>query len=241
MQSLQAYRLDVKTERLVSYDGMLQDVPSPRKPNPARRSERSRRAVLDAARDLVSELGYTKVTIDAIAARAGVGKQTIYRWWPSKGAVIFDSFLELSEGGEGVRLPDTGDLEADLKTVMRATVAEFADPAFEAPVRALNMEIIGDSTLAALYREKLAGPVDEAKKERLRNAQRAGQLGADADLDLVLEVLYAPLYQRWLLRSGPLTPEYADALVEITLRAFGRRPAGPATMGTAVRPGAVRR
>lgn len=192
----------------------------PRKPNPARRSERSRRAVLDAARDLVSELGYAKVSIEAIAARAGVGKQTIYRWWPSKGAVIFDSFLELSEGEEGVRLPDTGDLEADLKTVMRATVAEFADPAFEAPIRALNLEIIGDPALAALYREKLADPVDEGKKVRLRSAQRAGQLADDADLDLVLEVLYAPLYQRWLHRSGPLTPEYADALVETTLRAF---------------------
>ncbi|WP_433465130.1 TetR/AcrR family transcriptional regulator [Spirillospora sp. CA-128828] len=191
-----------------------------RKPNPARRSERSRRAVLGAARELVTELGYAKVSIEAIAARAGVGKQTIYRWWPSRGAVIFDSFLELSAGEEGVRLPDTGDIEADLKTVMRATVAEFADPAFEAPVRALNLEIIGDPALAALYREKLAGPVDEAKKERLRSAQRAGQLAAGADLDLVLEVLYAPLHQRWLHRSGPLTPQYADALVETALRAF---------------------
>lgn len=211
---------EVKTERLVSLGVTIPTVSHPGKPNPARRSERSRRAVLGAARDLVSELGYAKVSIEAIAARAGVGKQTIYRWWPSKGAVIFDSFLELSETDEGVRLPDTGDLEADLKTVMRATVAEFADPAFEAPIRALNMEIIGDPALAAQYREKLAGPVDEAKKERLRSAQQAGQLAADADLDLVLEVLYAPLYQRWLHRSGPLTPEYADALVEITLRAF---------------------
>jgi AcrR family transcriptional regulator len=206
---------------------MLPDVsqpekPSPRRPNPARRSERSRQAVLAAARELVSELGYAKVSIEAIAARAGVGKQTIYRWWPSKGAVIFDSFLALSEGEDeaGVRLPDTGDLETDLKTVMRATVAEFADPAFEAPVRALNMEIIADPALAATYREKLAGPVDEAKKDRLRSAQRAGQLAADADLDLMLEVLYAPLHQRWLHRSGPLTPQYADALVETTLRAF---------------------
>jgi AcrR family transcriptional regulator len=201
---------------------MLPDVSQSRKPNPARRSERSRQAVLAAARDLVSELGYAKVSIEAIAARAGVGKQTIYRWWPSKGAVIFDSFLALSEGedDDGVRLPDTGDIEADLKTVMRATVAEFADPASEAPVRALNMEIIADPALAEAYREKLAGPVDEAKKDRLRSAQRAGQLAAGADLDLVLEVLYAPLYQRWLHRSGPLTPQYADALVETTLRAF---------------------
>ncbi|WP_327581736.1 TetR/AcrR family transcriptional regulator [Nonomuraea sp. NBC_00507] len=194
----------------------------PKQPDPARRNERSRQAILTAARELVSEVGYAKLSIEAIAARAGVGKQTIYRWWPSKGAVIFDSFLALSEVGpeESVALPDTGDLEADLKVVMRATVAEFADPAFEAPIRALNTEIINDPGLAAQYREKLAGPVDEAKKARLRSAQRAGQIRADADLDLALELLYAPLSQRWLLRSGPLTPEYADALVDLFLQAM---------------------
>lgn len=193
---------------------------NPASPNPARRSERSRRAILTAARELVSELGYAKVTIEAIAARAGVGKQTIYRWWPSKGVVIFDSFLALSEGDAGIQLPDTGDLEADLKTVLRATVAEFADPVFEAPLRALNTQITDDPELAALYRERVAGPVDQAKKQRLRSAQQAGQLHVDADLDLVLEVLYAPLHQRWLHRSGPLTAGYADALVDIALRAF---------------------
>ncbi|MEV4220281.1 TetR/AcrR family transcriptional regulator [Nonomuraea sp. NPDC049725] len=197
-------------------------MPESKKPNPARRSERSRQAILQAARELISELGYAKVSIEAIAARAGVGKQTIYRWWPSKGAVVFDSFLALSQdpAGESMALPDTGDLAADLKLVMRATVAELADPAFDAPIRALNQEIIGDPGLAAQYREKLAHPVDEIKKERLRSAQRAGQLDADADLDLVLEILYAPLYHRWLHRSGPLTDDYADALVEATLRAF---------------------
>ena len=197
-----------------------------KQPDPARRSERSRQAILAAARELISEVGYAKLTIEAIAARAGVGKQTIYRWWPSKGAVVLDAFLALSEAGpEGsMALPDTGDVAADLRAVMRATVAEFADPAFEGPIRALNAEIINDPALAAQYREKLAGPVDEAKKDRLRSAQRAGQLATDADLDLALELLYAPLYQRWLLRTGPLTPDYADALVEAFLRAM--RPAG---------------
>ena len=139
-----------------------------------------------------------------------------------QGAVVFDSVLELSAdpSGEVAALPDTGDLEADLRLVMRATVAEFADPVFEAPIRALNTEIANDTDLAALYRERLAAPVDDAKKARLRSAQRAGQLAADADLDLVLEVLYAPLYQRWLLRTGPLTESYADALVAAALRAF---------------------
>ncbi|SCG53910.1 TetR/AcrR family transcriptional regulator [Micromonospora halophytica] len=194
--------------------------PEVKTPDPARRSERSRQAILQATRELVSEVGYAKLSIEAIAARAGVGKQTIYRWWRSKGAVVFDSFLALSEGADGMALPDTGDIETDLKAVLRATVAEFADPAFEAPIRALNLEIAGDPELAAQYREKLAGPVDEAKKERLRSAQRAGQIAADADLDLALELLYAPLYQRWLLRSGPLTAEYADALVGHALRAL---------------------
>ena len=193
--------------------------PAPKRPDPARRSERSRQAVLGATRELVSEVGYAKLSIEAIAARAGVGKQTIYRWWRSKGAVVFDAFLALSEEAGGVKLPDTGDIEADLRTVLRATVAEFADPAFEAPIRALNLEIAADPELAAQYRERLAAPVDEAKRERLRSAQRAGQIRADADLDLTLELLYAPLYQRWLLRLGPLTDEYADALVAHVLRA----------------------
>lgn len=190
-------------------------------PSSSRRSERSRQAILVATRALISEVGYGKVSIEAIAARAGVGKQTIYRWWPSRGAVIFDAVLELSRDAEGgLALPDTGDIETDLKSVLRATVAEFADPDFEKPIRALTTEIINDPALAAAYRKQLAGPMDEVGRTRLRSAQRAGQLAEDADLDLVLEVLYAPIFQRWLQRSGPLTPEYADSLVDITLRAF---------------------
>ncbi len=190
-------------------------------PAGSRRSEKSRQAILTATRDLLSEVGYRKVSIEAIASRAGVGKQTIYRWWPSKGAVIFESFLDLSDNdGEGISLPDTGDIEADLKLVMRATVAEFADAEFEKPVRALNTEIINDPELATQYDRQLRRPVDDAKKARLRSAQAAGQVRADADLDLMLEMLYAPVYQRWLLRYGPLDDAYADALVEHTLRAF---------------------
>ncbi|MEU6459898.1 TetR/AcrR family transcriptional regulator [Streptomyces sp. NPDC047065] len=191
-------------------------------PDHSRRKERSRQAILAAARALVTEEPYEKVTLEAIAARAGVGKQTIYRRWPSKSAVVVAALLALSEDADGqsVTLPDTGDLRADLGLVMRATAEEFADPSFDKLIRALNTEIVNDAALAAEYREKLAVPLDEAKKARLRRAQKAGQLAADVDLDLVLEMLYAPLFLRWLHRSGPLTPAYADALVAATLRAF---------------------
>ncbi|MEU1875055.1 AcrR family transcriptional regulator [Streptomyces ambofaciens] len=194
-----------------------------RGPDHSRRKERSRQAILAAARALVAEEPYEKVTLEAIAARAGVGKQTIYRRWPSKSAVVVAALLALSEDADGqsVTLPDTGDLRADLVLVMRATVEEFADPSFDKLIRALNTEIANDPVLAAEYREKLAGPLDEAKKARLRSARKAGQLAPDADLDLVLEVLYAPLFLRWLHRSGPLTAAYADSLVDATLRAFG--------------------
>ncbi|MEU7604799.1 TetR/AcrR family transcriptional regulator, partial [Streptomyces sp. NPDC041003] len=87
-------------------------------PDATRRSDRSRRAILDAALTLVGEVGYNKLTIEAIAARAGVGKQTIYRWWPSKAAVLLDASLALAgdaetEGG-WTGFPDTGDLAGDL-------------------------------------------------------------------------------------------------------------------------------
>ncbi|WP_280343051.1 TetR/AcrR family transcriptional regulator [Nocardia neocaledoniensis] len=192
-----------------------------RTPDSTRRSERSRSAILSATRELIGEVAYAKLTIEAIAARAGVGKQTIYRWWPSKGAVVFDAILAQSADAEGViELPDTGDIAADLKTVLRATVAEFADPAFDAPIRAVLTEVINDPGLAAQYREQLEQPVHAAKVRRLAKAQHAGQIRADADLDLLVDLLYGPITQRWLPRSGPLDEAFADALVDSVLRAF---------------------
>ena len=194
-----------------------------RRPSSARRSEASRQAILTAAFELVGEVGYAKLSIEGIAARAGVGKQTIYRWWPSKGAVLFDAFLMLSAGTEEQQgLPDTGDLEADLKLVLRSTVVELNDPRYDEPMRALTAEILHDPTLAASFAERLDAPMKELKKQRLRSAQQAGQLRADLDLDLAVDLLWGPLLNRWLLRSGPLTEQYADTLVETTLA--GLRP-----------------
>ena len=138
---------------------------------PRTRSDTSRRAILDAAFELVGEVGYAKLTMEGIAARAGVGKQTIYRWWPSKGAVLFDAFLALSEDAEGVpALPDTGDLEADLKLVLRATVAELNDPRYDVPMRAMTAAIANDPALAAEYEQRLEAPMRAIKLARLANA-----------------------------------------------------------------------
>ncbi|MEV2237545.1 TetR/AcrR family transcriptional regulator [Micromonospora sp. NPDC049891] len=197
-------------------------------PNTARRNEASRRAILTAAFDLLQEVGYAKLSIEGIAARAGVGKQTIYRWWPSKGTVIFDAFLMLSEGaaGEPPALPDTGDLSADLTAVLRATVDELNDPRYDQPMRALATEIAHDPELAAAYAERLDGPLKEAKRQRLRSAQRAGQLAEDLDLDVAVEMIWGPVLNRWLHRTGPLTAEYTDRVVSTALDGLRPRPSG---------------
>ncbi|GAA2254371.1 TetR/AcrR family transcriptional regulator [Kitasatospora cystarginea] len=190
-------------------------------PDPARRNERSRQAILTAAAELATELGYAKLTIEAIAARAGVGKQTIYRWWPSKGAVVFDAFLAANENeAGGLDLPDTGDLAADLRALLRPAAEQLADPAFERVGRAISAEIQLDPTLLREYRARLLGPLLEVTRDRLRSAQRAGQLAEDLDLDLAVDLVYGPLHYRWLLGTGPIDQAYADAMVEALLRAL---------------------
>jgi AcrR family transcriptional regulator len=188
-------------------------------PNPARRNQRSRQAILTAAADLLGELGYAKLTVEAIAARARVGKQTIYRWWPDKGAVVLDAYLALVGAEQNLAFPNSDDLEADLRLVLGSTVDSLADPVFERRYRALVTAIQDDPKLAAALLDRLLKPWLAATRERLRAAQQAGQI-RDVDLDVAAELLYGPVYYRWLLRTGPITRQYVDAVVAMTLRAL---------------------
>ena len=194
-------------------------------PNAARRSERSRTAILDATLALLHEVGYTDLTIEAIAARAGVGKQTIYRWWKGRGAVVLDALAEQAAATASAALPDTGDLEADLRPVVRAIVAELADPRLSATTRALTIETLASETYAEKVRDLLLRPQLDSIKDRLRSARAAGHLRADADLDQAVELFIGPVYHRWMLRTGPLTEEYADGVVDLGLAAL--RPSRP--------------
>lgn len=194
----------------------------PTAPDPTRRNDAVRRAILTAAIDQVGEVGYAKLTIERIAKSAGVGKQTIYRWWPSKGALFFDAFLDLAGDGEAAALPDTGDLAADLKLVLVATVDELNDERLDQAMRALHTEIVLDPALAADYATRLDTPMRELKKARLRSAQQAGQIGEDVDLEVAIDLIWGPILNRWLQRTAPLTREYAEQVVETALR--GLRP-----------------
>ncbi|WP_424213992.1 TetR/AcrR family transcriptional regulator [Streptomyces sp. BI20] len=198
-------------------------------PDASRRSDRSRRAILDAALALIGEVGYRKLTVEAIAARAGVGKQTIYRWWDSKAAVLLDAAVDLyarSAGDEeALAFPDTGDLAADLKTVLRATVDEFTDPRTEAPGRALTIAGADDPVLGARFAAELLEPSMARYEARLRRAIEVGEIASDTDPRLTTEALVGAVTHRWLLRTAPLTHAWAEALVDQTLR--GILPARP--------------
>ncbi|MFI7136852.1 TetR/AcrR family transcriptional regulator [Streptomyces massasporeus] len=205
--------------------------PAPGKPAPdsTRRSEKSRRAIYDAALALVVEAGYAKTTIEGIAARAGVGKQTIYRWWSSKADVLMEAFLDLAEqsveeaGSTPYAFPDTGDLAADLKGVLRATVDELRDPRFEAPSRALAAEGVVNEQLGRELVAKLMQPSLDLYIDRLRAAQEAGQVRPEIDPRIALEFFVSPLAQRWLQHTGPISHEYTDTLVDYALHGLAPR------------------
>ncbi|PDP87585.1 TetR family transcriptional regulator [Glycomyces fuscus] len=194
-----------------------------RSPDPRRRSERARRAIVDAAAELMGEVGYAGLTMEAIAARARVGKQTIYRWWPSKAAVVLDVFTALTGGVAGEPLPDTGDLAEDLRTVFRATVDEFRVPEMDRTTRAFTAELQHDPAFAEAVEERMLRPNMRAFEERLRSAVAAGEVDPGIDLRLATELLLGPFHHRWLLRTGPLTHEYVDELVDTVLRALRPR------------------
>ncbi|MER5261035.1 TetR/AcrR family transcriptional regulator [Actinosynnema sp. NPDC002837] len=181
-------------------------------PDAARRSDRSRRAILLAALELVEALGHSRLTIEAVAARAGVGKQTIYRWWPSKGPLLFDAFVEFGPAGAD-ELP-SGVLAVDLKRELRAAAEELAERRFDQVCRLLVHESRTDLVTLLLMPRRMA------LEERLHAARRLGDVRPDVDVSAAVELLLGPVYQRWFLRTAPLTGEFADAVVDLVLRAL---------------------
>jgi AcrR family transcriptional regulator len=186
-------------------------VPSP---SAERRNPRAQRAILRAAYELAMELGPAKVTVEAIAARAGVGKQTIYRWWPSKGAVFLDALKE--EVGAVSEMPDTGDVVADLKAQMTAVVELFSSD-FARFYQALIAEAQGDSEVARGLAEQLATRAEGPRRRRLEAAREQGQIRADIDLATAVETLYAPLYYRLLLGTAALSAEHVTHILDVVL------------------------
>jgi len=192
-----------------------------------RRSTSSRDAILRAALTLTQKKGVTVTTIEAIAARAGVGKQTIYRWWPSLGAVVFDAYLEILK--EKIGWSETGDLARDLSEQLQRVLALLQDRKFGLPIANLVAEAQRDPALAATMKEKITVPYRQATLARLRAAQQRGDLSGTIDLDLFADALFAPAWMRLLLGAADLNA--VDPARHVQQLLGGARARGPKTNG----------
>lgn len=171
------------------------------------RSESTRHAILRATAELVGEVGYAGVTFQAIAARAGAGKQTIYRWWTTKAGVIADAvvsgYLRIPSG----EIIETDSLEADLTSWLVTTVDIMNDPATAPTVRALAAAASDDGEQAAALWAHLTGPLYDALVVRLRRGQDAGQLPRTVDPRSVADALMGTvLFQLLARRPAPADP-----------------------------------
>jgi AcrR family transcriptional regulator len=189
---------------------------------PHRRNEQARLAVLHAADDLLAERGFAGLTIEGIAARAGVAKQTIYRWWPSKVDVLLDTLIEDTQ--ENLAVPDTGSAVEDTRRYLRA-LAKFIteDPAGKV-LLALIGEAQHDAEMAQIFHTRYLDPQREAERAMLARGVASGELADDLDLDRALDALLGPLFYRAMLTGGPIAPAVTDQLVADVLGAAAARP-----------------
>jgi AcrR family transcriptional regulator len=184
------------------------------------RSAAAHAAILRAALELLQSEGFSALSVDAIAARAGVGKATIYRRWPNKAAVVMDAFL--AGTAPEMPFPDTGSAREDFRRQMRAVIRLFNTPAVRDPFVALIAESQHDPALAAALRERFVASRRAAARAVIERGIERGELRADLDRGLVLDALYGPLYYRLLVSGERLTPRYADTLVGQLYPAFAR-------------------
>jgi AcrR family transcriptional regulator len=175
-----------------------------------------------AALDLALETGYAKLSIEAVAARAGVGKHTVYRRWPSRGLLFLDAVL--SQSTQDLNHPNTGDVVADLREVM----AKAVDLLGRAPWGPLYQALIGeaqhDPDVAAALNQRFIQPQTADTLARLKTAKDQGELAPDFDLDLAFDILSGPLYYRLLITQQPITPDYIDRVLRAVFAGMNPRP-----------------
>jgi AcrR family transcriptional regulator len=175
------------------------------------RDEAARRRVLESARELVCDLGPHAVTVDQIAAAADVGKQTIYRWWPSKSAVIMEALIELTDPVPS-ELPDST-YEA-IRLQMHRVARMFSSRNGEL-IRELVADAQGDAGVAKDFRDRFFAHRRARGEATILRGIAQGDLRADLDVDDALDLLYSPLWLRLLIGHGPTSPTAADRLLEL--------------------------
>jgi len=180
------------------------------------RSEQARLAVLQVADGLLVEKGFAGVTMEGIAARAGVAKQTIYRWWKSKTDVLMDAFLQ--DATEDLEAADFGDIALDLRDYLRRLASFLSESDPGVVFKALIAQAQHDPVFAQDFRTRYLDGQRRRDRLPLERAVDRGQLPAGLDMAAETDQLVGPLYYRVLVTDEPISHEFTDGLVDAFLR-----------------------
>lgn len=173
------------------------------------RSNEAQQAILQAALDLVSSKGFRAITVDQIAAKAGVGKTTLYRRWPNKAALVMDALLQLI-GPQTDFPPSTRALNSLRKQL--DLQAKFFRSKYGLLIRSLLAEAQSDEELARAFRERWIEPRRQGVIRTLKAAIKEGALRKNIDLETTTDMLYGPIYYRLLLGTGAIDAAFIDLL-----------------------------
>jgi AcrR family transcriptional regulator len=174
-------------------------------------------AILEAARDLMTAEGYERMTIEAIAARAGVGKQTVYRRWPSKAAIVAEAVMAGHLGINAEAPPQTGDAAADLGNWLGQFFMQLGEPAAVAVIRGLAAAATDGGTDAEKLYERFTGPSREQMLELLRAGVSRGQFRADLDIEAAADAISGTLLYRALIPPSAALDTDAAGFLDLLL------------------------
>jgi AcrR family transcriptional regulator len=186
------------------------------------RSEKARKAILDAAVELLLARGLSAVSMDEVAERAGVSKATIYRWWPTKETLALDAlYTEWDTARSSPR--DTGSLRGDLLALLRPWARLASSRPYGRVIAALITEAQTDPVFAAEYRQRVVEPRRDQARAVVRRAIERGEIPPDTNIEVALDLLYGPLYHRLLHGHAPLNDRFTQDVIDMALN--GIRPA----------------
>lgn len=184
---------------------------------PVGRGPKVRAAVLAAAMAELAEVGYSALTMDGVAQRAGVHKTTVYRRWPDRDALLVDALTD--HAATQTPIPDTGTLESDLRELARSIVALLiSSPADRAWIAAMSSDAARLPEMAAVKRRFYADRFRRAEPVVDRAVAR-GELPADVDPPELLKTLIAPIYLRFLVTGEPVDDAVAEHAARVTVAA----------------------
>lgn len=178
------------------------------------RSEKTEKAILAAAYKLLMQNGFQSVTVESIAKEAGVSKATIYKWWPNKAAVVADSFFAAAQ--EQIQTPDTGSVKQDL-LLQLGNLRHFLETDKGRVITELIAQGQFDPEVAIAYRTRYFAPRRMSARQILERGIKRGELKSDLDLELGIDLVFAPLFYRMLITGAEIDAPFIEKVVSSAL------------------------